>query len=84
MDEVQASTSPQDIDAHLGAAAAPVRIDVRHLPTFAISPGLSANFPNDHAMLAHGTTIYDALYAWCRGLQAETHDWPAVQVAPTQ
>ena len=44
---------------------------------FAISLGLSANFPNDHAMLAHGMTIYDALYAWCRSLQAETHNWPA-------
>lgn len=32
----------------------------------AISHGLSANFPDDHQMLAHGMTIYDALYAWCR------------------
>jgi rhodanese-related sulfurtransferase len=37
----------------------------------AISLGLSANFPNDHAMLAHGAVIYDALYSWCRSLQAE-------------
>jgi hypothetical protein len=41
----------------------------------AISLGLSANFPDDHAMLAHGMTVYDALYAWCRGLQDETHSW---------
>jgi rhodanese-related sulfurtransferase len=32
----------------------------------AISYGLSANFPNDHEMLAHGLVVYDALYAWCR------------------
>jgi rhodanese-related sulfurtransferase len=32
----------------------------------AISYGLSANFPDDHAMLAHGLVIYDALYSWCR------------------
>jgi rhodanese-related sulfurtransferase len=44
---------------------------------FAISLGLSANFPDDHEMLKHGMVIYDALYTWCRGLQAETHNWPA-------
>jgi hypothetical protein len=32
----------------------------------AISQGLSANFPDDHEMLKHGMTVYDALYAWCR------------------
>lgn len=32
----------------------------------ALSHGLSANFANDHAMLEHGLTMYDALYAWCR------------------
>jgi rhodanese-related sulfurtransferase len=43
---------------------------------FAISLGLSANFPNDHEMLAHGMVMYDALYTWCRSLQSETHNWP--------
>jgi rhodanese-related sulfurtransferase len=43
---------------------------------FAISLGLSANFPNDHQMLKHGMIMYDALYTWCRSLQAETHNWP--------
>jgi rhodanese-related sulfurtransferase len=46
---------------------------------FAISLGLSANFQNDHEMLAHGMVIYDALYTWCRSLQAETHNWPTVK-----
>jgi hypothetical protein len=41
----------------------------------AITLGLSANNPDDHAMLEHGMTIYDALYAWCRSLQGETHGW---------
>jgi rhodanese-related sulfurtransferase len=44
---------------------------------FAISLGLSANFTDDHEMLRHGMVIYDALYTWCRSLQAETHNWPA-------
>jgi rhodanese-related sulfurtransferase len=44
---------------------------------FAVSLGLSANFRNDHEMLAHGMVMYDALYTWCRSLQHETHNWPA-------
>jgi rhodanese-related sulfurtransferase len=48
---------------------------------FAISLGLSANFADDHAMLAHGMVMYDALYTWCRSLQAETHNWPATKPA---
>jgi hypothetical protein len=24
--------------------------------------------------------MYDALYAWCRNHQAETHNWPAASV----
>jgi rhodanese-related sulfurtransferase len=32
----------------------------------AISGGLSVTIVDDHAMLAHGMVIYDALYAWCR------------------
>ncbi len=45
----------------------------------AVSLGLSHNFADDHAMLAQGMVLYDALYAWCRSCQGETHDWrPAV------
>jgi len=43
---------------------------------FAISLGLSRNFPNDHEMLRHGLVMYDALYAWCRHCQDESHGWP--------
>jgi hypothetical protein len=49
---------------------------------FAISLGLSANFPDDHEMLRHGLVIYDALYTWCRSLQHETHNWPAKAPQP--
>ena len=49
---------------------------------FAISLGLSANFPDDHEMLKHGMVIYDALYTWCRTLQSETHNWPSIKPAP--
>jgi hypothetical protein len=42
----------------------------------AISLGLSAVFPDDHEMLRHGLVVYDALYAWCRSCQGETHSWP--------
>ena len=37
--------------------------------------GLSANFADDHAMLEHGLTMYDAFYAWCRSCQDEKHNW---------
>jgi hypothetical protein len=43
---------------------------------YALSLGLSQNFKNDHEMLAHGMVMYDALYAWCRSCQNETHQWP--------
>lgn len=43
---------------------------------FAISLGLSAVFADDHEMLRHGMVMYDALYAWCKSLQGETHNWP--------
>ena len=42
----------------------------------AISLGLSHVFADDHEMLRHGLVMYDALYAWCRACQGETHHWP--------
>jgi hypothetical protein len=33
-------------------------------------------FADDQAMLEHGLVMYDALYAWCKHCQAETHNWP--------
>ena len=43
---------------------------------YAISLGLSHRFASDHEMLEHGLVMYDALYAWCRHCQSETHNWP--------
>lgn len=42
----------------------------------AISLGLSQVFQDDHEMLKVGLVLYDALYAWCRSCQNETHGWP--------
>jgi hypothetical protein len=43
---------------------------------YAISLGLSHGFADDYEMLRHGLVVYDALYAWCRHCQSETHNWP--------
>jgi hypothetical protein len=43
---------------------------------YAISLGLSHCYADDHEMLRHGMVVYDALYAWCRHCQGETHNWP--------
>ena len=43
---------------------------------YALSLGLSQCHTDDHAMLAHGLVMYDALYAWCLSCQRETHAWP--------
>jgi hypothetical protein len=50
----------------------------------AISMGLSAIIPDDHAMLDRGMVIYDALYAWCGDARAEVHNWtpPKAEAAP--
>lgn len=42
----------------------------------ALSLGLSKNFSDDHEMLKHGMVMYDALYAWCKSCQSESHNWP--------
>jgi rhodanese-related sulfurtransferase len=42
----------------------------------AVSLGLSRlHADDDQAMLRAGLTVYDALYAWCREAQGETHSW---------
>ena len=46
---------------------------------YALSLGLSHTFTDDHEMLKHGMVMYDALYAWCRSCQKETHNWPPGQ-----
>jgi rhodanese-related sulfurtransferase len=41
----------------------------------AISLGLARICPDDGEMLEKGMVVYDALYAWCRDGQDETHTW---------
>jgi len=43
---------------------------------YALSLGLSHQFADDHEMLKHGMVMYDALYAWCKHCQSESHNWP--------
>ncbi len=43
---------------------------------YAISLGMSHSFQDDYEMLKHGMVMYDALYAWCKECQNETHQWP--------
>lgn len=42
---------------------------------FAISLGLSHSFHDDQEQLRHGMMLYDALYAWCRHVRKEKHEW---------
>lgn len=41
----------------------------------AISLGLSLTHGDDHALLAQGMVIYDALHAWATKARGERHDW---------
>jgi rhodanese-related sulfurtransferase len=41
----------------------------------AVSLGMSALHADDHAMLDAMMPVYDAMYAWCRQAQGETHNW---------
>ena len=41
----------------------------------AISLGLSHAFKDDREQLKHGLVLYDALYAWCKHVRDETHNW---------
>ena len=58
-----------------GADTARLDIAPQAAGLLALSLGLSHNFADDHAMLAQGMVMYDALYAWCRHTQQETHSW---------
>jgi hypothetical protein len=46
----------------------------------AITMGLSNNIENDQEMLKVGMIIYEALYSWCKSLQAERHGWQPEQI----
>ena len=40
----------------------------------AVSFGLSVLYTNDHVMLEHGMTVYDAFYAWLKSSRHEGHN----------
>ena len=48
------------------------------------SLGLSVLYPDDHEMLAHGMTLYDAYYAWIKHASGESHNWTVPLSAPTR
>lgn len=59
-----------------GADTARLDLTPQSAGLYAISLGLSHNFADDHEMLQHGLVLYDALYAWCKDCQGESHNWP--------
>lgn len=59
-----------------GADTAQLDLTSQSAGLYALSLGLSQTFANDHEMLQHGMVMYDALYAWCKDCQSETHQWP--------
>lgn len=64
-----------------GADTSRLELTPQSAGLYAISLGLSATFTDDHEMLSHGMTMYDALYAWCQSCQDETHNWPPKMTA---
>ena len=58
-----------------GADTAHLDLAPQSAGLLAISLGLSRICAEDHEVLRHGFTMYDALYAWCREGMHETHSW---------
>lgn len=59
-----------------GADTSQLALTPQSAGLYALSLGLSHLYSNDHEMLRHGMVMYDALYAWCRSCQDESHTWP--------
>jgi rhodanese-related sulfurtransferase len=57
-----------------GADSGKVELTPQSPGLLAISLGLSRLYADDHEMLAHGMTVYDALYAWLKGARNERHN----------
>ncbi|HSV71889.1 MAG TPA: chromate resistance protein ChrB domain-containing protein [Methylibium sp.] len=64
-----------------GADTSRLELTPQSAGLYAISLGLSRVFADDQEMLRHGLVVYDALYAWCREGQAESHAWPPTMTA---
>ena len=59
-----------------GADTSRLELTPQSAGLYALSLGLSYDFADDHEMLKHGMVMYDALYAWCKHCQSESHNWP--------
>ena len=59
-----------------GADTSRLELTPQSAGLYALSLGLSHHFADDHEMLKHGMVMYDALYAWCKHCQSESHNWP--------
>jgi hypothetical protein len=59
-----------------GADTSRLDLSAQSAGLYAMSLGLSRVFQDDHEMLKHGLVMYDALYAWCKECQSESHNWP--------
>jgi hypothetical protein len=64
-----------------GADTSRLELTPQSAGLYAISLGLSSNFTDDREMLRHGMVMYDALYAWCKSCQSESHRWPPSMAA---
>ena len=73
-----------DIVARIVRGADTARLDLapEAAGLLSISLGLSRMYGNDLEQLEAGMTVYDALYAWARDGQGETHNWPAAKARP--
>jgi hypothetical protein len=58
-----------------GADTARLELAPQCAGLLAISLGLSRLYADDHEQLRHGFVVYDALLAWLREAQDETHTW---------
>jgi len=59
-----------------GADTSRLDLTAQSAGLYAISLGLGDLHQDDHALLAAGMMLYDALYRWQRDLVSETHAWP--------
>ena len=60
-----------------GADTARLAVAPQCAGLLAVSLGMSRLHADDHAMLRATLPVYDALHAWCREAQGETHTWKA-------
>jgi rhodanese-related sulfurtransferase len=64
-----------------GADTARLELAPQSPGLLAVSLGLLAIYADDHTMVEHGMTVYDALYAWCRECRDQGHDWNPAAMA---